>query len=794
MRLDRNNNSRIIYRVAKSNLMGKRLSSFFSFLAIWMAVTLIATVTLFLLGTQIQEQRILDNMQHVMFMNITEEQMGKLASDGKTELMVPYKHCETDFQTDGVEYSFYYFESRPDKIRTYVPTEGRTPEKYEEIVVDKSFMEALDKEPVLGASVSLDIDGALQEFSVCGYTDDKYTVPVHPLKVSREFAEKSEIMKNIPYTALVRIKDTEGMPVSSFQTTIYQMAADYGIDRASVNLNGKFEEALQTGNVNIYIILLTAFLISVAGALVIYSIFYLSVASRVRQIGQLQTIGMTQKQVRKMISREGLILSGAAIPPGLIMSGVIAWLLNPQGWSFAVCGGTFLAVGVLGIVIVQISVRKPAFLAAKVSPIEAARGASQEDIRDGKGEHRRLTTLTLAWTEALRNRKKWSYTTISLAFGGILFMMATTFIASWDEEKYSRQDLFADGDFYIFYLYDHSSPRPYGITDMQLEGHLNEEMEEKLSQIPHVESVQTEHEAAGNIEYQGATFLQSFYPLTEESEEYFSLEAKGNNTYEYMAQNDAILITSAGLSESINGITYKPGDKVTFSWFDGKEHQTELEIAAVSMEEVVAGGMRSSFCMTDKTMKKLWPHMNTISSFTVSTDNYEKNGEKVELAVRDIAEAYPDVSLLTFGEQKASDAGMVKQLRMQIYGLSGFLILFSLFNLVNTIAGNFTARGKELSMLESIGMEEKQIRRMLLWENFFLVLPNVIITLTLGTAAGFGMVYILKKTAGYLEYQFPGVFVLLYIAGLLVIPVLVTGLCLREQNKAALAERIKNAD
>ena len=73
---------------------------------------------------------------------------------------------------------------------------------------------------------------------------------------------------------------------------------DYQIERPNVNLNGKFEESLQKGNTGIYFVLFVSAILFIASSIVIYSIFYLSVAARVQQIGQLQTIGMTEKQVK----------------------------------------------------------------------------------------------------------------------------------------------------------------------------------------------------------------------------------------------------------------------------------------------------------------------------------------------------------------------------------------------------------------------------------------------------------------------------------------------------------------
>ena len=77
---------------------------------------------------------------------------------------------------------------------------------------------------------------------------------------------------------------------------------------------------------------------------------------------------------------------------------------------------------------------------------------------------------------------------------------------------------------------------------------------------------------------------------------------------------------------------------------------------------------------------------------------------------------------------------------VMIYGVVAFVIAFSILNLVNTIINSIMTRRRELSMLESIGMEERQLRKMLLWESFLLALPNILITLTVGTAVGYGLI------------------------------------------------------
>lgn len=497
-----------------------------------------------------------------------------------------------------------------------------------------------------------------------------------------------------------------------------------------------------------------------------------------------------------MVRIEGLLLSLFALPCSLVLSGIISYFIQPDGWDYKNFGIISLLITLFGILIVQISIAKPASIAAKVSPIEAARITNGEKEKEEKrkdkpcGKRKALTPCRLAQMEVAKNQKRWLLTMASLAFGGVFFMVASSYIVSWNEDGYSRQSMFSQGEYYVSYLYSHSNPKPYGITEMQLIGHMDKELEEKISEITYIEKITTANSVMGNIEYQGVTFLQSFYPLTEESNEYYDIIAEGNNTYSYLSENDAIMIVNSEINENLLGVHFKPGDTILLHFFDGEEHTVELEIGAVTTEAVAQYTENPSFCIADSTLKKLWGMMNTASSLTIAIKEYEKNGEYVEEEIQTVLKDYEDISLMTLREQKIEDSASIKTIKIQIYGLAIFIIIFSIFNLINTIISSIAARKKELSMLESIGMEKKQIRNILFWENIFMACPNILITVTLGTAAGYCFVSFMKTAATYLAYQLPIAALLIYLIVMIFIPVVISFLCLKEMDRESLIERI----
>ena len=183
--------------------------------------------------------------------------------------------------------------------------------------------------------------------------------------------------------------------------------------------------------------------------------------------------------------------------------------------------------------------------------------------------------------------------------------------------------------------------------------------------------------------------------------------------------------------------------------------------------------------------------MNTISAFYISVEDYETYGEQTEEAIRSLTEDDPDLSLATLREQILDDSANVKRIKMQIYGIAAFVTLFGILNLINMMIGNIATRKRELSVLESIGMEVKQIRNMLFWESVMYVFPAILVTLFGGGAAGYGFVAAYKRIAEYMNYRFPLMPCILYAAVMILIPQLISLVSLGRQKKQSLVERIR---
>lgn len=74
-------------------------------------------------------------------------------------------------------------------------------------------------------------------------------------------------------------------------------------------------------------------LVLFAGITVIQSIFRISINEKIRNFGQLRTLGTTALQIKKMINYESRYLSWLGIPPGIVLGAIVGTVLGSNEFS-----------------------------------------------------------------------------------------------------------------------------------------------------------------------------------------------------------------------------------------------------------------------------------------------------------------------------------------------------------------------------------------------------------------------------------------------------------------------------
>ncbi|HEX8977603.1 MAG TPA: FtsX-like permease family protein [Solirubrobacteraceae bacterium] len=122
----------------------------------------------------------------------------------------------------------------------------------------------------------------------------------------------------------------------------------------------------------IYVLLALAVLASLLG---IVNTLALSVFERTRELGMLRAVGMTRRQVRRMIRHESIVtaLLGATlgIAVGLFLAALVTAALSGDGLQFALPLGSLVAFVVIAVLAGMVAAVAPARRASRLDPLSA---------------------------------------------------------------------------------------------------------------------------------------------------------------------------------------------------------------------------------------------------------------------------------------------------------------------------------------------------------------------------------------------------------------------------------------
>ena len=188
--------------------------------------------------------------------------------------------------------------------------------------------------------------------------------------------------------------------------------------------------------------------------------------------------------------------------------------------------------------------------------------------------------------------------------------------------------------------------------------------------------------------------------------------------------------------------------------------------------------------------------MDLTASLTLSVPEYEKVGKSVESKLNNILSRHPDLVMETLQEVKASSANTIHNTSVQVYGVSAFVIMFSIFNLTNTLISSYQYKEKRIWNIGIYRYDKKTDKENdMLHESVLLIIPCLIITVVAGTLMGYLLVRILSANGlTYFQYTFPFIPLLIYGVCLIITPIIISAICLKIQCRNSLVERIKMAD
>jgi putative ABC transport system permease protein len=165
-----------------------------------------------------------------------------------------------------------------------------------------------------------------------------------------------------------------GGPSEQAKDSVDAALADYPDARVQTRQEwiDKEDEEFQQFLSMLYVLLALSVIVSVAG---IINTLVLAVFERTREIGMLRAVGMTRRQVRRMIRHESVItaLIGAALglPLGIFLGALIIEALSQYEVQFKIPVGQLILFAVVAVVVGMLAAILPARRAARLNVLRA---------------------------------------------------------------------------------------------------------------------------------------------------------------------------------------------------------------------------------------------------------------------------------------------------------------------------------------------------------------------------------------------------------------------------------------
>ena len=831
-----NNNRLVLKLLAKRSLKAQKNT--IAVLAIMLATLLFTS--LFTIAISLQTAMQESNMRttgtsaHAGIKRLSWEEYEKLSSDtGIKDIgysIIIGNAVGDDFNKTPTE--LRYGDETYSELTFNTPDTGHLPEQKNEIATSRIVLDAMGLPDKVGTQMELtfttDTDTFTDTFTLCGIWDGDAVAYRQTMLLSKAYAEQvapvihGETDGTTPPVGTGYIDAVMMMPTAwNIEKQALEVTSKYGLDeRVSIN------DAYQMATVNLSSMLpLVAGIavIFIAGYLLIYNVFYISIAQDIRFYGMLKTLGTTARQIRKIVYKKAIKLSLMGIPIGLLLGWPIGRLLLPAIVNMltddirvvtTVNPLIFLVAIVFSAITVFISCQKPAILAAKVSPMEALHYIEQTGGKKKQRRSKHISTMMMAKNNLTRNKKKVMIVTLSFVLSIVLLNSVYTYVTSFDFDKFVAD--FSLTDFTVSDTTVINNYAPYNTANVSQDFISQTESLHGLEDIGNIYLWTSKQPLSENDLARLQELSASSSDIANELENYRVRQEHGVNVYglddfptEYVQVLDGELNTEqwkAGTGVYVTPLRmmgdgslclYKPGDQISVTQLDGTNKVYDV-LAVVSIPSALQTPLQVDMGLdyifpTNELLGNMvpadQPAMKTIFNVDhehqLATENWLKNYTK-----------NTDTSLdyLSKVTLRQNFDRMINMFRLVGGTLCAILALIGILNFINSITTSILSRYREIAMLQSVGMTGWQVKQILIYEGIGYSILGLLGSLILSVIASLTVVRMMGVELTYFTWHFTLLPVFLCIIPLILITAIVPLVCYNKMAQKTVVERLRIAE
>lgn len=553
-------------------------------------------------------------------------------------------------------------------------------------------------------------------------------------------------------------------------------------------------------------------LIMTGSIFLIYNSFNISLNERTRQFGILSSVGATASQLRNSVLFEGLCIGSVGIPIGVIVGiGSIGLVIPIVAGNFGnilysnvplsltVSIPAIVTAAVVSFLTILISAYIPAKKAANTPVMESIRQTNEvktepKAVKTSKLA-RRMYGLegTLALKNFKRNKKRYRSIVLSLALSVVLFVSASAFGTNLEQVAersvvdidydicFATQDM---DDSEMFSLYD-KLKTAHGVYESSYQAFMTYSCAVKASDF-----------SERYREYAGLHLTDDTVPLTmyiqfvEDSQYLRFIEKLGLPPEEYTGPNTKVPTVAK------QRVAQKTGPDELFDVFaipsttftaapetNGKPMMEQGQSISATFVDTIptdtlpSGSKGSSplvfIMVAPYSLKEKFdtPDTHEVMGLTFLSEKPSQSVAEMETMIQG-AGITAEYKLDNLHKMLEQNRNIIFIVDVFTYVFVIMISLIAIANVFNTISTNIKLRRRELAMLRSVGMSERDFQRMMNFECAFYGMRALLFGLPIAAISSWLIYKGMVVGGAYIDFAFPwggmglsvfGVFFLVFI-------------------------------
>ena len=595
--------------------------------------------------------------------------------------------------------------------------EGTFPENDTEVMLTPNAVTALGVQ--LGDKVTLHTPAGDRIFTISGFgTDDEnyynnQTYLVGSYLTQNAFTSvmaQNEVTNN-ELTYYVQFESaTKAANAKRELQTQYQLP-DESISE-NTGVMGMSGQSNSTAMQSIYGLAAILFvLVLLAGILMISGSMNSMIAQRTQFFGMLRCIGASHVQIIRFVRLEALNWCKIAVPIGVFFGTIISWIICATlhygiGGEFSttpvfqISPVGLISGVVVGVVTVFLAAQSPAKRAAKVSPISAVSGNIDNKVSANHAIKFNLGKIdnSLGLHHAIEKKKNWFLMTASFALTIMLFFSFSV-ILDFAKQLVPSQNVTS--------------------ADIALSSYANK-LDIERSLVDEIKKID------GVANAYGSSYMENI-PATSSRAgiDHINIVSYDDTLLDYSKESIAqgALDTVYGDSNKVATVynrnnSLRIGDTIQFAG-------EEVEITC-TLSQGLFGDDLIIICSQETFDRIMGNTKYGLIGIQLDSNATEETIAEIRSLEND------DIIITDQRESNKQNNATYLAVRIVCYGFLAIVGIISLFNIVNSISMSVSARMKQYGAMRAVGMDNRQLKRMISAEAYTYAISGLIVGCGIG--------------------------------------------------------------